>query len=469
MAFSHSPGTTIEKRYGMAAAHLTIGQRIAYTALIVPMSLLHSPALSILPALYAKHTAIGVATVGLVLTLTRLFDVVIDPAIGYLSDNTKSRWGRRKPWVVLGAILSMVSVYFWFRPGPQTDVWYFLFASLAVYLGWTLVEIPHTAWFSELAQDYDERSRISGLRTAATYIGMLVFLAIPLLPIFPTTEMTPQVTAFASWLVMAAIPITAAAAVIFVPNGRAPPTVRIGVGEVLRAMARNGPLRNLTVVFGLSFFSSGMCGALYFFYIDAYLGILDKLAYVGLVTTIIGLAATFVWPAIIEKIGKHRALALTMFSMVATLVAMGLIRPGHHAFEALMAVFALSAILSTGSTIALTTLMADAVDYDEWKTGTNKAGNFFAISTIYQKVGSALGGGVAFVIVGLFGFNPAGHNGAFALTGFFLTFLGLPVLINLVAAFTALKFPITKRAQQAIRRRLDRRASRGNPTSVEAS
>ena len=86
-------------------------------------------------------------------------------------------------------------------------------------------------------------------------------------------------------------------------------------------MARNGPLQILTAVFGLAFLASGMCGALYFFYMDAYLHILNKLSYVGLATTVVGLATTFLWPAIIAKLGKHGALALTTFSTAATLGA----------------------------------------------------------------------------------------------------------------------------------------------------
>ncbi|MEI9993347.1 MAG: MFS transporter [Rhizomicrobium sp.] len=443
----------------MAAQRISNWQKAAYVALVVPMSALHAPALSMLPALYAKYTGIGVATVGIILTVTRLFDVVIDPVIGYVSDRTETRWGRRKPWIAVGAVISMVSVYFWFRPGPDTGVWYFLFASVAVYLGWTLVEIPHSAWYSELTHDYDERSTIAGWRTAAMYVGLLAFTLTPLLPIFPTSELTPQVTAFASWIVIGLIPICAGAAIFAVPRGdSAPPSRPTGLRDVVRAAIRSVPLRILTVAFGLANVASGMCGAMYFFYLDAYLGILDKIAYVGLITTVLGFASTLFWPALINRLGKHRALALTTFSTAATLVAMGLIHRGPYAFPALMAVFGLSSLLATGSMITLSTMMADAVDYDEWKTGLNKAGNFFAFSAIYQKVGNVLGGGIALVIAGAFGFNPRGANGTVALVGFFLAFLVLPFILNLVAAFAALRFPITRGAQRAIRSRLARRA-----------
>ncbi|MEJ1969987.1 MAG: MFS transporter [Rhizomicrobium sp.] len=442
----------------MAAQRISNWQKAAYVALVVPMSALHAPALSMLPALYAKYTGIGVATVGHHPDGHAAVRLVIDPVIATCRTAPRRAGApqaldrrRRRDLHGLGVFLVPA--------GPDTGVWYFLFArSRSISAGrWS--RFRHSAWYSELTHDYDERSTIAGWRTAAMYVGLLAFTLTPLLPIFPTSELTPQVTAFASWIVIGLIPICAGAAIFAVPRGdSAPPSRPTGLRDVVRAAVRSVPLRILTVAFGLANVASGMCGAMYFFYLDAYLGILDKIAYVGLITTVLGFASTLFWPALINRLGKHRALALTTFSTAATLVAMGLIHRGPYAFPALMAVFGLSSLLATGSMITLSTMMADAVDYDEWKTGLNKAGNFFAFSAIYQKVGNVLGGGIALVIAGAFGFNPRGANGTVALMGFFLAFLVLPFILNLVAAFAALRFPITRGAQRAIRSRLARRA-----------
>jgi Na+/melibiose symporter-like transporter len=439
---------------------LTAGRLAAYSALIVPMSMLHAPALSSLPGLYAKHAGIGLSAMGVALTLSRMFDVVIDPLIGFASDRTRTPLGRRKPWIAAGALISMLGVYFWFRPGPGEGVGYFLGWSLVVYLGWTLVEIPHAAWFSEFATGYDDRSRASTWRAGAGYLGALAFMAAPLLPIFPTHELTPKVTAFVAWAIIAAIPIGAAAALLLVPGGKAATTASepASLMEMGRALATNAPLRFLAAAYGLSMLASGMTGAMYFFYIDAYLHILNKIAYVGVTVGLLSLASTPLWTPVIARIGKHRAAAVTLFSTAATLLAMALIRPGPSAFPALLGVFGVSAVLATGSQITLMTLMADVVDYDQWKTGANKAGAFFAVAALFTKVGYAVGGGAAFVIAGLFGFQPRGANNALGLAGFFLAFIGVPLALNLTAAVAALNFPITRRVQRALRRRLDRRA-----------
>lgn len=434
------------------------GRLAAYSALLVPISVLHAPALSSLPGLYAKHAGVSLTVMGVLLTVTRLFDVVIDPLIGYASDRTRSPWGRRKPWIVLGGAIAMVGAYFWFRPGPGTGAAYFLLWSMVVYLGWSLVEIPHAAWFSEFTHDYDERSRAAVWRVGATYLGMLLFMGAPLLPLFPSHELTPEVTAFASFIVIAATPVAIALALAAVPQGVAassePPRLR----DVGRAFVTNQPFRILAIAYSAASLASGMCAAMYFFYIDAYLNILSRIAYVGVATAIVSLVTTPLWAPVIARIGKHRAAALTLVSTAATLLAMGLIRPGPLAFPLLLGVFSLSALLATGSQVALMTLMADVVDYDEWKTGTNKAGAFFAVSALFSKVGLAFGGGVAFVIAGLFGFDPKGSNGPVAMAGFFVAFIGAPLVLNLVAACTALTFPINRSRQAAVRSRLERRA-----------
>ena len=139
---------------------------------------------------------------------------------------------------------------------------------------------------------------------------------------------------------------------------------------------------------------------------------------------------------------------------------MGFIRPGPEAFPALITIFSLTALFVSGSTVAYYALMADIVDYDTLKTRSNNAGNFYALVTLCQKVGLGAGAGLALIIASLFGFDPQGDNQGWALTGFFIAFLIIPIFLNLLSTTLAALFPITKRRQQVIRRRLDSLAAR---------
>ncbi len=124
---------------------LGTGDVAAYAGINVPTYMLHVPVLSVLPALYGKYSHIPLALLGAILLATRILDAVIDPFIGYWSDRTRSRFGRREPWMVAGAFVSIVAVYFAFRPSQTTGAAYFLVWSALLYIGWTLIEIPHTA------------------------------------------------------------------------------------------------------------------------------------------------------------------------------------------------------------------------------------------------------------------------------------------------------------------------------------
>ena len=436
------------------------GAIIAYAAPMVPIWMLHTPALSILPGIYATVSGVDLATIGLILTLSRILDGVTDPVIGMLSDKTRTRLGSRKPWIIAGSLLCAVGVWFWFRPGADTGALYFLLASMAVYIGWTMVEIPHGAWLSEIAPEYGQRSYISGFRTTAIYLGYVVFWLGPFLPIFPTTEITPEVTSFMSWVVIVLLFVTVSITVVKVPPGNVQERQPLRLKATLSALIKNRPMRLFAVILLSSWLASGMVAGLYYFFVSTYLQIATKFGHIGLAVASIGFFSASLWGWIGSKIGKHRVLAICNFSTVLSLIAMGLIRPGESAFIALLTIFSLSSLFTAGSTVGYYALMGDIVDYDELKTGSNKAGNYFALITLFQKIGLGAGAGIGLLITSLFGFDPNATNEGLGLIGFFIAFLGVPILLNISATILALLFPITERRHRIIRKRLDARASR---------
>jgi len=436
------------------------GTIAAYSAPMVPIWMLHTPALSILPGIYATVSGIDLATIGVILMLSRFLDGFTDPLIGLLSDRTKSPIGRRKPWLIAGGLLCVVGVWFWFRPSPDTGALYFFLASVTVYVGWTMVEIPHGAWLSELSSDYGERAHLSGYRTMAIYLGFVVFWLGPFLPMFTTTEITPEVTAFLSYVVIVLIVVTMAWAVLKVPVGNVSDSEMPSLRAAMTAMITNKPLRLYATIMLASWLASGMVAGLYFFFISSYLEIPEKFGHIGLAVAAIGFASASFWGWAGARLGKHRVLAICNLSVVVTLVAMGLIRPGPSAFMAMLIIFSLSALFSAGSTVAYYALMADVVDYDTLITGKNNAGNYYALITLFQKIGLGAGAGAALVIASLFGFDAQGENTGTALVGFFVAFLAIPIGLNLLATVLAVFFPINRRRHQIIRKRLDSRARR---------
>ncbi len=120
------------------------------------------------------------ALVGLLGALPRLTDAITDPIMGYLSDNTNSRWGRRRPYIFVGAIIvGLIYAVLWQLPPGKTEsyyFWYFLIGSFVFYLGYTMFATPWVALGYELTPDYHERTRLMGVQN---FIGQLAYIVAP--------------------------------------------------------------------------------------------------------------------------------------------------------------------------------------------------------------------------------------------------------------------------------------------------
>lgn len=431
---------------------------LIYVLPMVPVFMLHTPALSLLPGMYGRFSAIDLGTIGFILMISRLFDGITDPLIGYYSDQIKRKTGSRKPLIILGAVLSAVGVYFWFRPGMDTGATYFLVSSILVYLGWTLIEIPHSAWMAELSRSYAERSRLSAYKVSGYRVGYVIFWVIPLLPLFATADVTPEVTAFISWIIIIMLALTITMCVVFTPDGPVvEQTDRIKVFKVISGFLKNRLLRYYLSIHVTAKIASGMVAGLYYFFVVTYLAVGDKLSHIGLSLAIVGLVSIPLWGKVVIKIGKHRAIAVSTIFTILTIIAMGNIHPGAYAFMAMLIVYSFSSILSAGADIGLLALMADVADYGELKTGRNEAGNYYSVLTLFEKVGVGIGGGASLAIAGLFSFNPEGDNSGLAMFGFYLAFLIIPGILYLVSAIAAWRFPLDERRHNIIVKRLKSR------------
>ena len=120
------------------------------------------------------------ALVGLLGALPRVTDALTDPLMGYISDNTQSRWGRRRPYIFVGAItVGLVFMILWQLPPGKTEAfyfWYFLGGSILFYLGYTIFATPWVALGYEMTPDYHERTRLMGVQNI---VGTIAYVIAP--------------------------------------------------------------------------------------------------------------------------------------------------------------------------------------------------------------------------------------------------------------------------------------------------
>ena len=108
------------------STNITKTQLVLFSLPWVVSAVMHGPVAGVLPALYSEQFALDLTFIGTVLLIARVFDAVTDPMIGFLSDRTVSRFGKRKPWITAGAALTVFALWFLYRPGDSASMAYFL-------------------------------------------------------------------------------------------------------------------------------------------------------------------------------------------------------------------------------------------------------------------------------------------------------------------------------------------------------
>ena len=167
-------------------------QKLAYPLPQIVVAFLFGP-IAITQGIYAKYFGLSLTAIAVVLLVSRIFDAITDPLIGYWSDRYYAKTGNRKPFVVAGALLFVLSSCFLYAPYTKVvSPVYFCICFLAFYFSYTLFSIPHMAWGNELASNSVEKNTIFGLRAIADKVGKTVFYAVPLLPFFSSSEFTPE-------------------------------------------------------------------------------------------------------------------------------------------------------------------------------------------------------------------------------------------------------------------------------------
>jgi GPH family glycoside/pentoside/hexuronide:cation symporter len=137
-----------------------------------------------------------------------------------LSDRFETRWGRRRPWLILGTPLFLLAVWQVFVPGESASTSYLLLWSAVLYLGFTMIDLPHKAWGAELSTDYDERSRVTSWREALSTAGQVGLLAFVLVLGVRGMDGSAEQLRGIAWLIVLGLPVLVAVAVLKVPEGR---------------------------------------------------------------------------------------------------------------------------------------------------------------------------------------------------------------------------------------------------------
>ena len=355
----------------------------------VPIGAMAMPIAIYLPPLYSGSLGLTLATVGMIFTLARVWDLVTDPIMGIVIDRYSSRWGQYKHWVALAIPMVMLAIYKIFIPNPaDVTAVYLGFWMLVLYLGYTMLSIAHNSWGSFLANDYDERSRLFGWREIFIIIGMVFVLAIPATMDLFGQSGTPDKVAGMGLFCLILFPLTVIPTLVAVPDKVAERKEALGWRDMV-ALLRSNPLlwRLLTADFTTSFAMSATA-ALYIFFATYVFELQNHASLALLLYFVAGFLAMPVWLKFAYRMGKVGAIKLAVgYTMVLQGGLFFVTEPGNvvlfwsYTFLAGLA-------FGAGPTL-LHSMMADLTDIDELKTGQKRAGMYFALLATINKLGGA--------------------------------------------------------------------------------
>lgn len=457
------PGDIGNKLYNLRSttgmtARRTWRELTAYGLLGLPLAALGLPLVVYLPPFYAEMPALGTAMVGAMLFVARLFDVVSDPAIGWASDRFPTRWGRRRPWIALGAPVLLVSAWFLFVPGVDVGAVYLLVWSLLAYLGWTLMYLPYTALGAELSPDYDERSRITAFREGFFVLGTLVAIALPAVVQRGVDDPAAGLAAVALFLLIS-LPLAAAVFLALVAEPRyrrrSPPGWRDGA----RILAGNAPFRRLLAAYLLNGAANGLPAALFMFFVIHILGG-DRVAggaflAVYFMSAVAGLP---VWLRIGRDWSKHRLWCASMLFVCVVFAFAPTLGEGDYIGYLLICVLG-GSVLGIDQAIPAS-IQADVIDEDTAAGGDRRGGVYFGLWGMATKLAFALSVGIAYPVLELAGFDAGSDsNDAAALWTLALLYAGLPVAVKLGVVAMMWRFPLDRERHA----RLQARIASSNP------
>ena len=445
------------------SSHLTVRRLIAYGLPAFALAMPTIPAFVYLPALYAE--GLGLSAAGLVLLAARSVDVISDPIIGVVSDRYETRWGRRKPWIFLGALLAGFALIRLFQPPQDVTASYLMIWAIVLYLGWTLIAVPYTAWGAELSDDYHERSKITGLREGLTLIGILAAGAIPAIAAGMGWSEAEGLAAV-SWTAIALGGPAILLLLLRVPE--VPPSggdddkpQSFSIESAVRAarvMAGNKPFVRLLSAWFINGMANGIPAALFLLYLEFGLeASASQRSVLILAYFVSGVLSIPLWVPLSRRFGKHKVWCWAMVLTCLAFIWVPTLVPGQIAAFAVICVVT---GMGLGADLALPpALQADVVDFDRLRSGKARAGLFFALWSMSTKLALAVGVGVTFPALEALGFSADGGNSASALQSLAVIYAGVPVVLKCIAIAVIWTFPITRERQELIRRRLDRRAT----------
>jgi GPH family glycoside/pentoside/hexuronide:cation symporter len=406
------------------------------------------------------------ATAAIAIFIGRTWDYVNDPLIGYISDRTRSRWGRRRPYLLFGALpFSLIFAMMWWRPPFENAIALVIYYAIAYVLfdaAATFVYMPYFALTPELTPDYDERTSLTTTRMFFSIFGSLVAFTVPLMLVNGfRPENAPRVLIMGTAFGLAsAIPLL----VTFFGTRERPEFMQQeqpGVKQSLKALWTNRPFKFSLGIYLFTWVAMSILETILLFFVKY---VVERESQSDVIMgTIFVVAILFLpfWEWVSRRLNKRKAyMAGIAFWAVVQLVLVTL--TPASSLPLLMFLCVLAGIGVSAAHVLPWSILPDAIEWGEMQTGERHEGMFYSLLTLMQKVATSIAIPLALLVLDATGYIPnSAQQPASAVNGIRIVAGPIPaVLLCAGIAFAAL-YPLERESYTEIAQKLEAERSKG--------
>jgi GPH family glycoside/pentoside/hexuronide:cation symporter len=397
---------------------------------------------------------IGAGQAGAAVMVGKLWDAVTDPMMGYISDRTRSRWGRRRPYLLFGAVPLLLTMWFFFtKPAISGEAALAVWAAVALMLlntAYTVVNIPYSSLTPELTDDYHERSSLNGFRFGFAVFGTILGAAAvqPLVGLFATKPAGFSATGLVLGAVMAATALTTAFSVREKDHSKTE-LPKDGFFATYAAVFRNKPYVILLLTYALNLTGLTFIQTILVYYTKYIYGDEGLTTAAMIALLLVAMACIPISVLVSKRLGKKRTYQISFALMASACAAIFLF--GHT----LGPKFFIAMMVYAGAGVGFGyvppwAMVPDTVEYDAKRTGKRKEGAFYGMWTFTSKVGTSLALFATGIILNWGGYVADAVQSEAGKLAIRLIVGPIPVAI-LIAAIVLIQFyPLDEKAYNAI-------------------
>ncbi len=397
---------------------------------------------------------LGAGLAGTAMLIGKVCDAITDPTVGYLSDRTRSRWGRRRPWMFLGSILLLFTMILQYtNPHIQSQLWLFVWMAVAYCLlttAYTMVSIPYGSLTPELTRDFDERTVLNAFRMSFAVVGTFIGLGLTLMVVGAFTNVDTGWTAMAA-IMGAVMLVTAMVTVFTVKEPERAAQEAAEQQDFLKTYA--AALKNKPFVMAFSTYALHIAGttvvqgALIFYFKYIYGGA-GSFLIAGVCLLVPALIFIPIWTILSKRIGKKWAYNIGMAIVVVAVLGAFFVGPkGPIIMYIAMAVAGIGFATNYVMPYAI---VPDVVELDFAENGVRREGTFYGLWNFMNKVAVAFANALSGWILAAFGYLANVAQTDSAKLGIRLL-VGPVAVVFFIAGVVVLSFyPITRKYYQTV-------------------